>query len=438
MAHTSRTYSKILQILLVFLLFSKTSFGIEFERGEEKIKVLSLDDCIREALNKHPKIGIYGQQKVQREENLRAVTSDNLPRVDATFSYDRLSYVSQQKKRFLGESNDDFQAYMKVTQPVFTGGKIISEQKSARYAVDAAEQGYLAAREDIIFSVKDAYYRMLFARDIVRSKEELLEYTRSSYDTALDLNRRTKVPREETLLRLEVQVNEIEQELISAKESLDVSRKTLLNAMAIDLNTEIEIKDIKDETVIDDCGTVNVSENPGIRRISMDKKAAEEMILSARSGFFPQVNSYYRYGFEWGRLPGGDNDWSAGVAVDFNVWDWGKTMAEVREARAYREELDSYEKLLEQQLDLELEAARLKGESARKSFELARKNLEKARKSLNIFEARYKDTLVTSLDLLDAQKAFSLAQVRYALSILEMRLAKAEIEKISGRGYDIK
>ena len=428
--------ASICLLMIGFVLFAAgISHSQENYVGQNK---LSLEECISEALKRHPKLGVYDHKTDQKKENLRAVTSDNLPRVDATFSYDRLSYVIPGKKRYLGDSNDDFQAYMEVTQPLFTGGKIFSEQKSARYAVDAAEQGYLAAREDVIFNVKEAYYKMLFARDIVLSKEELLEYTRSSYDTAVDLNRRTKVPRQETLLRLEVQVNEVEQELISARESLGISRKTLLNAMGLDLKAEIEIKDIKDEAVLDDRGTVNLYENPEIRRISMDKKAAEEMIISARSGFFPQVNSYYRYGYEWARLPGGDNDWAAGIAVDFNVWDWGKTMAEVREAKAYKEELDSYEKLLEQQLDLDLEAARLKGEAARKSFEIARKSLEKARESLNIFEARYRDTLVTSLDLLDAQKAFSLAQVRYALSVLEMRLAKAEIEKISGRGYDIK
>jgi outer membrane protein TolC len=46
--------------------------------------------------------------------------------------------------------------------------------------------------------------------------------------------------------------------------------------------------------------------------------------------------------------------------------------------------------------------------------------------------------LVTSVELLDAQKAFSQAQVNYALSVLDMRLAKAEIEKIAGKGYDLK
>jgi outer membrane protein TolC len=46
--------------------------------------------------------------------------------------------------------------------------------------------------------------------------------------------------------------------------------------------------------------------------------------------------------------------------------------------------------------------------------------------------------LATTVELLDAQKAFSQALVNYAASILDMRLAKAEIEKIAGKGYDAK
>jgi outer membrane protein TolC len=57
---------------------------------------------------------------------------------------------------------------------------------------------------------------------------------------------------------------------------------------------------------------------------------------------------------------------------------------------------------------------------------------------LDLFQSRYKDVLVTSVELLDAQKAFSQAQVNFALSMLDMRLAKAEIEKIAGKDYELK
>jgi len=427
---------RIYFLVFGFLLLSAS--GLLAQDGGSGPKVFSLDDCISEALKKHPKLSIYERKSDQKKERLRAVNAGALPQLDATASYDRLSYVTQAKKRYLGDSSNDYQADITVSQQLFTGGKITSERNSARFAIDAAKHGYLAAREDVIFNVKSAYYKLLFARDILKSKEDLLKYAKLSYDTALDLNKRTKSPREETLLRLVVQLNEVQQELITARDNLKVAEKILLNAMGFDSNNTIEIQELQNEVVFSEDMPVAIADNPEILKISQEVKEADELVKTARSGFFPQVSARYSYGYEWARLPQGVTDWIAGVAVDLNIWDWGKTKAEVNQAKAYKAELKSYEDLLNQQIGLELESARLKYESAAKRFEIAKTSFGQARKSLDLFQGRYRDTLATSVELLDAQRAFSQAQINYAASTLDIRLAKAEIEKIAGKGYELK
>jgi len=422
------------------ILFSLACAGTVFASdGLSEQKAYSLDDCISQALKIHPKISIHTYKKDQRKEKLRSIIAEYLPQVDAVASYDRLSYVTQAKQLYLGGSNDDYQADVVVTQPLFTGGKITSQKQSARYGVDAAQQGYLAAREDVIFGVKAAYYKLIFARDIMRSKEDLIKYAESSYNTAVDLNKRTKVPREETLLRLEVQVNEVRQELITAQDGFHIAQKTLLNAVGLDSSGTIDVEDLKDDYFVSDEMPVDVADNNEILRLSKELKEADEQIKIAKSGFYPQLNARYSYGYEWGDWSqDGQTDWIAGVVIDLNIWDWGKTRADVKQAKAYKDELSSYKNLLSQQIGLELESARLKYDSAHKIFEIADTSFEKAKRSLDLFQSRYRDALVTSVELLDAQRAFSLAQVRLASSMLDMRLAKAEIEMIAGKGYDTK
>jgi len=425
-------------ILAVSFILTGAS-GLLAQEENTAQTALSLDDCISQALKTHPKISIYGYKTDQKKEKLHAVNAENLSQVDAVASYDRLSYVTQAKKRYLGGSYDDYQADIVVTQPLFTGGKITSQKKSARLGVDAANQGYLAAKEDVIFGVKAAYFKLIFARDMMRSKEGLLKYAELSYNTALDLYKRTKTPREETLLRLEVQLNEIKQELITAQDGLKIAKKALLNAMGLDSNGSIEVQDLKDDYFIAEDMPVDVANNYEILKLSKEVKEADEQIKIAKSGFYPQLKARYGYGYEWGDWSQeGKTDWIAGVAVDLNIWDWGKTRADIKQAKAYKDELQSYENLLSQQIGLELESARLRYESASKRFEIAKTSFEQAKRSLDLFESRYRDTLATSVELLDAQKAFSQAQVNYSLSMLDMRLAKAEIEKIAGKGYDAK
>lgn len=426
---------------ILFLLFLMLLAGTNPLFAQEAIVSqdgFTLDDCIAEALANHPQMSIYEQKLRQKKSRLSAVIAENLPQVDATASYDRLSYVTSLKKRNLGNSNNDYQADLVVTQPLFTGGKILAQWRSARYAVDAAEQGFFATKEDVIYNVKAAYYKLAFARDILQSKEELLKYAELSYDTALDLHKRTKIPREETLLRLAVQVDEIRQELITAQIGLRIEQKSLLNSMGRDSSGTIEIRELKDDQSFPVDMPIDISQNPIILKTATEVKEAEQYIKIARSDFFPQIRAHYNYGYEWSSLPDGHSDWTAGVAIDFNIWGWGKTKASVNEAKAYRSEIRSYEDLLTQQMDLALESARLKYESASQRFKIAKKSLEQARRSLDLFDSRYRDALATSLELLDAQKAFSVAQVNYAMSILDMRLAKSEIEKVAGKGYDLK
>lgn len=93
---------------------------------------------------------------------------------------------------------------------------------------------------------------------------------------------------------------------------------------------------------------------------------------------------------------------------------------------------------MNQQIKLELESARLRYESALNRFKIAEKSLEQAKRSLDLFENRYRDTLVTSFELLDAQKAFSQAQVNSASAKLDLRLAVSLIKKIADKGYEFK
>ncbi|MDD5259493.1 MAG: TolC family protein [bacterium] len=423
-------------LIFAFLLLSGPA-GLA-QVSSNSVKTLSLDECISQALETHPKLSIYERKTYQKESRLRAITAENLPQINAVASYDRLSYAPQMKQRYLGNSNNDYQADIVVTQPLYTGGKITSQKKHARYAIDAAEQGYLAVREDVIFSVKTAYYKLIYFRDILKNKEALLKYAQNSYSTALDLNKRTKTPREETLLRLAVQLNEVRQELITAQDSLKIAQKALLNAMGLDINGSLDIEDLKDDLVFNDNMLIEIANNNELLKLSKELKQADELMKIARSDFYPQLRARYSYGYEWARLNEGATDWIAGVSADFNLWDWGNTRANVNQAKAYKEELQSYANLLRQQIGLELESARLKYGSASKRLELAKTSFEQAKRSLDLFESRYRDALVTSFELLDAQKAFAQSQVNYASAMLDIRLAKAEIEKIAGRGYDLK
>ena len=428
---TTNTFP-VFSLAVVLIMFAS---GV-LSAGESGIgpAILSLDECISMAMKNYPQLAVTDRRLRQKREMLRAYTAEALPRIDAMASYDRLSYVTQAKQRFLGGSNDDYRAGFIVTQPLFAGGRITAKRRSARYAVEAAEQGYRAAGREVVFRVKSAYYRLLFALDILKSRAELIEYAEASHATALELNKRARIPREETLLRLEVQLDDFRQKLIVARDDLTIARKVLLNEIGLDSATMIEIRDLEDGCSPDEKDPADISGNPEILKISREISGASETVNMAWGVLYPQARVYYSHMHEWARLPTGNADWVAGVAVDFNVWAWGKTLAEVRQVRAYKDELMAQRDRLIRQIDLDMGVACLKYNSACRRIGLARTSLDHARRSLEIYRSRYRNALVTSFELLDAQEAFSQAQANFALAVLEMRLTGAEIRRLAGAG----
>ncbi len=402
------------------------------QKIDNKVKKLSLNECIETALENHPKLQIYSNKTLQKKSKLKAYKVENLPRADFLGSYDRLSFVAQSKERFLKGSGNDFQADIVLSMPLYTGGRIASMKRSGKFALEAAQKEYLSAREEIIFFVKASYYKMIFARDMHKSKQELLKYSELAYKTAYDLYKRKKVPREETVLRLEVALNEVMQELIDAKQNLETAKKSLLNSMGLDTGDSIVIEELEDDFGMTAAGSRNLSGNYDILSLASKIKEADSLVRASVSAFYPQLAARFSYGYEWPGLSKGDDIWTAGVTLDFNIWDWGKNRAEVSYARAYLAELKSYKDMISKDIELEYETARLKFESAYKRFGIAKQSLLKAKRSLDLFERRYRDSLVTSLELLDAQKAFSQAQVSYAQSLLDTRTALAQMKRITG------
>ncbi|MBN2190987.1 MAG: TolC family protein [Candidatus Aureabacteria bacterium] len=423
-------------ILFLTALFFGAFVNVTKADEANNEKVYTLEECIDLAVENLPELAAAKSRVKQQEENLRAANTLKLPRLDAEIKYNRLPESIPQKKRYLGESLNDFQADVILRQPLYAGGKTEAEVRAARHALDAVNEEYRIALNNSVFNIKTAYVKLLHALYMLESKEALLKSTQWFYGTALDLNRKTKIPREETLLRIEVQLNQVRQDVISARQDYLTAQKTLLGAMGLDTSGDINIAKLP-ETAPDKDASLKktfAQKNPEVLAINNRIKESQAQIQAAKSGYYPEVSALLSYGYEWPGIDAGGVRWTAGVNMGFSLWNWGQIKAVVKKSMEREHELEANRESLINNLELSLENALLKFKAASAKFEIASGNLELARRSLKLFEKRYHNTTATSIELLDSQKAFSETQAAYATALLEMRIASAEIGKITG-GY---
>jgi outer membrane protein TolC len=253
---------------------------------------------------------------------------------------------------------------------------------------------------------------------------------------AEELNRRTKLPREETLLRIRAQVSNARQELISAENNVSVTRSLFFNVIGINDDRQYKVMPVEahsEKVLSKEDVYPGLKNNIELLKLEEEIKKAKESSKIARSINYPQINLLASYGYEWSQFPPQQDDWVAGITLDMPLWDWHRTKSRIKQAQAYVEETENTKNSSEKQLLYELESAYLNYTANIERAKIAKEGLQYAQKSLSLFEKRYKDATATSIELLDAGQAYLQARLNYIQAELDIRLAKAEIERITGR-----
>ncbi|OGS43378.1 MAG: hypothetical protein A2539_07710 [Elusimicrobia bacterium RIFOXYD2_FULL_34_15] len=424
---------KLCKITSAFLFILTSTYFIycaEIPKGE-----ISIEDCVWLAIQNHPELAAYRNRIEQKERDFYISKVVAFPMADINASYSRISYVSPQKQRFIGQSNDDYLAGLNLKQLLFTGGRISAEKRVSEISLNISKEDYKVKEDEVVFRVKNAYYKLVYAKQNLNIQKELSIHMKSFLETASRLNRQRKFPRAETLLRIQSQALEYEHGVIAAQKDDKIAVKILLNAMGFNADEAVQIAEM-DEASLPFVKKLGVRENPELLRSMLEIERSKELIKKSRSGYFPSIDLGYSYGYEWGNWPPEKESWFAGIFLKYPLWDWKIAQANTNKAKAYNSEIINTQNLISNRILFEMEASMLKYESAQDRIQLDLSAQEKAKKSLEMFESRYRDASATSIEMLDAQQSYLKARTRYIQSLLELRLAHAEIEKLSGRIYN--
>ena len=172
--------------------------------------------------------------------------------------------------------------------------------------------------------------------------------------------------------------------------------------------------------------------NPQLRRVKESIAATEAQIKAERAAYWPNINFKADYGYEWGDWPPKEDIWHIGLAIDIPLWDGGITKARVNQAKATLERLKATEQLLVKQITLQVQRAYLSLKEAESRVSTTEKSIEQAKENLRIVEGSYKLGTGISRDVIDAQVALTQAQTNYLQALIDVQLAKADLERAIG------
>lgn len=343
---------------------------------------------------------------------------------------------------FRTDTRNVYAGVITLTQPLYMGGKIRAYNKITKYAEELAQQQHQGGMQEVIMSTDQAYWQVI---SLVNKKKlaegylKLLQQLDSDVEKMIAEGVATKADG----LSVRVKVNEAEMTLTKVEDGLSLARMLLCQLCGIDLSSPITLADenmediplLTPETHFD--MSTAYANRPEIRSLELATQIYKQKINVTRAEHLPSIALMGNYmvtnpsvfnSFE-NKFKG---MWNVGVMVQIPIWHWGegiyKTKAAKAEARIAQYQLqDAREKI-----ELQVNQSAFKVKEASKKLVMATKNMEKADENLRYATLGFKEGVIATSNVLEAQTAWLSAQSEKIDAQIDVKLTEIYLKKSLG------
>ncbi len=337
-------------------------------------------------------------------------------------------------------SFQNFQSMIRLTQPIFTGGRLWASFAASRDAADAARWRAIRTRQEIEFEVVQAYYGAVLTEERVGVLDRALAAARAHRRQAQNLFTHGMVVKAD-VLRAEVMEGTFEQERNVARNQL----LTAWDAFAHVLGTEDrpvaplasppELERVAATPPQDLKALIakGLAMRPELKIAQSEVDQAEQNLKIARAGYLPNLSVSAAYENDSRTFSRAGNSYSVFVAGQLNLFNGlatdsqvGAAMDRLARARELRDEL-------RHGIALDVEKAYHALAAASENLDVARRNAAYASDAARILEDRYGSGLATNVAVLDAETSRKEAAMRLVEARVAVLVTRAALKLASGQ-----
>ena len=444
--------SRIIYLLLVILMASPLSvLAQQKEEAAAAAEVLTLDQAISQALRdnrqvKNAQLGIskagdaieaartrrlpemylyslISQEFVKHDTTLGNSTTDVVPGVGPFFS---LSTTRRPTAVFGGQ----------ILQPLTQQHRIHLEIQQAGLARDVETEKLRQAQQTTINQVKQTYYRVLQTQSALDSLLEAIKYYRE-LDRVTVENVSQQVSLKADSLEVKTRLAKAEYEALNDSNELFTQKEQLNNLLGRDVRSEFRVAVIADAGTFDTdlalARTRALDQRPELREARLKVKQAEVDRRIKKSEYIPDVSAGFTYmsfrNFD-DAVP--KNSAGVGVAMKWEVFDWGRKKNELAEKDTTIAQANNSLRDAENNVLIEVGDKFRKFQQTRQALVVAQLNQDTAREYMRVSVNKYKLQAALLSDALQTQATLADAGYQYQQALLAYWTARAEYEKAIG------
>ena len=335
-----------------------------------------------------------------------------------------------------GRDREETNAFLSISQALYTGGSLTANRQAARLALDAQKAEGVRSYQEVLHNVRTAYFECLRSLAQVLVAREALTLSGEHLRQAEALFRAGMAPRGD-VLRVKVSVNQSELDLVTAQSNFDVSWATLEQAVGAKLDGEKgEVTSAISQETIDELSP------PGYRppsdfleralaqraeiaayRLYVDRAGA--LIRASEGRRSPTVSLAGRLNSDQDAGSLASNEWYVQLDLQWTLYDGGEISSGIRKAKAAERELRGQSELIATQVTQEAAAAEIRLRAALARRNLAQEQMQTSKEDYRIALRRYDAQMGTNLDVLDARRALISGRTEYVNAVYDIALAQA-------------
>ena len=329
-----------------------------------------------------------------------------------------------------------------LTQPLYMGGKIRAYNKITQYAEELARQQHQGGMQEVIMSTDQAYWQVI---SLVNKKKlaegylKLLQQLDSDVEKMIAEGVATKADG----LSVRVKVNEAEMTLTKVEDGLSLARMLLCQLCGLDLSSPVTLTDenmddiplLAPETHFD--MSTAYANRPEIRSLELATQIYRQKVNVTRSEHLPSIALMGNYmvtnpsvfnSFE-NKFKG---MWNVGVMVQIPIWHWGEGIYKTRSAKAEARIAQYQLEDAREKIELQVNQAAFKVNEAGKKLVMASKNMEKTEENLRYATLGFKEGVIATSNVLEAQTAWLSAQSEKIDAQIDVKLTEIYLKKSLG------
>ncbi|WP_304300982.1 TolC family protein [Phocaeicola plebeius] len=412
-----------------------------YMRTQKEISLLS--DAQKQSIgNMGTNLGNQLQQLVAANPGLAAGLQELLPGAVAGLT-DGLNGVGQGLvDAFRTDTRNMTVGAATLTQPLFMGGKIIAYNKITKYAERLAESQHATGMQDLILQTDQVYWQIISLVNKKKLAENFLELVQK-LDSDVDKMIKEGVATKADGLSVKVKVNEAEMMLTQVDNGLNLSKMLLCQLCGLPLETDFQLADesMKDLPLPNTYTEANVStalsNREELKSLELASEIYRQKVNVVRADFLPSVALTANYLVTNPSLVNGFENkfrgmWAAGVVVKIPVFHWGEGIYKVKAAKAEANIARYKLEDIKEKVELQVTQNSYKVNESTKKLALAEKNMEKAEENLRYANLGFKEGVIPTSNVLEAQTAWFSAQAGKIDAQIDVKMSELYLNKSMG------